>query len=127
LAARPRRAAPLANSLNSEVARWFAEDFLPKESTPKEVKTYIQCNAFDFLIITAMARDYLSIPATSAPSERVFSLAGNLISKKCCRIASVNVRYVLCLRSWGHLVDDDDEVEIMIGEEGQIIQPVEGA
>jgi hypothetical protein len=49
--------------------------------------------------LAAMARDYLSIPATSAPSELVFSLAGNLILKKRCRIASVNVQYVLCLRS----------------------------
>jgi hypothetical protein len=73
-----------------------------------------------------MARDYLSIPATSAPSERAFSLAGNLISKKRGRIASVNVRYVLCLHSWGFLVDDDDEDEIIIDENGCIVEPVDG-
>ena len=72
-----------------------------------------------------IARDYLSIPATSAPSERAFSLAGNLISKKRGRIASRNVRYVLCLRSWGFLVDDDDEDEIIIDENGRIIEPVD--
>ncbi|KAN0083426.1 hypothetical protein V8E54_002514 [Elaphomyces granulatus] len=36
------------------------------------------------LLITQMERDYGVIPATSAPSERVFSVAGNLqlIAKK---------------------------------------------
>lgn len=62
----------------------------------------------------------MAIPATSAPSERVFSMAGNLISKKRTRISSENVRYVLCLRSWGVIADDDDEEEIQIDEDGLI-------
>ena len=37
-----------------------------------------------------------------------------------------NVRCVLCLRSWGFLVDDDDEDEIIIDENGRIIEPVDG-
>jgi hypothetical protein len=79
--------------------------------------------AWDFPIITQMARDYHAIPATSAPSERVFSIAGNLISKKRTRISSKSVRYVLCLRSWGLLEDDDDEDEIIISEDsGKIVQ-----
>jgi len=61
-----------------------------------------------------MARDYMVIPTTSAPSERVFSVTGNLIIKKRTKISSENVRYVLCLRSWGILVDADDEEEIII-------------
>ena len=46
-------------------------------------------------------RDYHAIPATSAPSERVFSMAGNLISKKRTRISSENVRYVLFFKKAG--------------------------
>jgi hypothetical protein len=69
-----------------------------------------------------VALDYHAIPATSAPSERVFSMAGNLISKKRTRISSENVRYVLCLRSWGILDPDNDEDEIIISEDsGKIV------
>jgi hypothetical protein len=64
----------------------------------------MQSRAFEFLIITQMARDFLAIPATLVPSERVFSQAGNLISKKRTQIASDIIRYVLCLRSWGLLI-----------------------
>ncbi|CAI5479300.1 unnamed protein product [Closterium sp. Yama58-4] len=47
-----------------------------------------------------MARDYLAIPATSASSERVFSLGRNLISWKRHRLASQRTRAVMVLRSW---------------------------
>jgi hypothetical protein len=78
--------------------------------------------AWDFPIITQIARDYHAIPATSAPSERVFSMASNLISKKRTRISSENVRYVLCLRSWGILDPDNDKDKIIISEDsGKIV------
>ena len=70
-----------------------------------------------------IARDFLAIPTMLAPSERVFSLAGNLISKKRTSIASENVRYVLCLRSWGVLVEPKDEEELFFDENGKIIDP----
>ncbi|CAI5495678.1 unnamed protein product [Closterium sp. Naga37s-1] len=47
-----------------------------------------------------MARDYLAIPATSASSERVFSLGRNLISWKRHRLASQRTRAVMILKSW---------------------------
>jgi hypothetical protein len=79
LARRPHRPVALANSFTREVARWLEEECLLENSTLEKVKEYIQSKAFDFPIITTMARDYLSIPVTSAPSKRAFSLAGNLI------------------------------------------------
>jgi len=63
-----------------------------------------------------MARDFQAIPATSSPSERVFSYVDNLITKKRTRIASENVRYVLCLRSWGLLLESDDEEDMIFNE-----------
>jgi hypothetical protein len=47
-----------------------------------------------------MARDYLAIPATTTPSERAFSVAGNLIADNRSRLVSKTVRASMCLRSW---------------------------
>ena len=49
-------------------------------------------------------------------------MAGNLISKKRTRISSENVRYVLCLRSWGMLDSNNNKDEIIISEDsGKIV------
>jgi hypothetical protein len=63
-----------------------------------------------------MARDFQAIPTTSSPSERVFNYVSNLITKKRTRIASENIRYVLCLRSWGLLSESDDEEDMIFNE-----------
>jgi hypothetical protein len=85
--------------ISSEIDRWFTKPVIARNSTPEQQNTYMQSKIYEFPIITAIARDFLAIPATSAPSKRVFSQASNLISKKRTRIASDMVRYVLCLRS----------------------------
>lgn len=56
----------------------------------------------------------MAIPVTSAPSKRVFSMAGNLITKKRIKILSENVRYILYLRDWGILDDADNEENIIV-------------
>lgn len=105
----------------SEIVRWFAEGTIDPASTPEQQRLYMVSKEYDFPLICQMANDFLAIPATSAPSERVFSMAGNLLSKRRSRICSENVRFVLCLRSWGILAIDDDEDEIQIDDEGRIL------
>jgi hypothetical protein len=113
---------PLPAGSNTEVERWFGEPCLPRKSSPEELNAYMQSKVYDFPIVTQIARDFTAIPATSAPSERVSSQAGNLVSKKRTRINSANVRYVLCLRAWGLLAEDeDDEPE----EEGVLVMDEE--
>ena len=47
-----------------------------------------------------MARDYLAIPASSVPSEQVFSRAGDIISKKRNHLEGVTIAVLMCLQSW---------------------------
>ncbi len=57
-----------------------------------------------------MAKDHLAIPATSAESERVFSVDGDIITKKRNRLAPYTLRHLICLRNWGVVsVSEEDE------------------
>jgi hypothetical protein len=107
----------------SEESRYLAEKLAPMK-TPKfdsegkevvepdtAIQEYWQRKGFEYPILSRMARDFLRIPATSAPSERVFSDSGNTITKKRCKLAPESIRYVVCLRSWGLLEEDDLDVE----------------
>lgn len=50
--------------------------------------------------LKVLSRKYLACPATSVPCERVFSSAGNIISKKRCSINKENANTLICLSSW---------------------------
>jgi hypothetical protein len=47
-----------------------------------------------------MAFDLLAIPATSVPSEQVFSKAGDLITKRRNRLSKKNIRILMLLEAW---------------------------
>ena len=47
--------------------------------------------------VAAVARRFLCVPATSVPSERIFSAAGNLVAKKRCSLLSENVNCLVFL------------------------------
>ena len=47
--------------------------------------------------VAKVAQRILAIPASSTPSERVFSTAGNIITKKRACLSSENVDALVCL------------------------------
>ena len=83
----------LVNDLRAEISSWKATPSAPLFST-KEARTYtdplgIWSEYHDlkrFPLLTPLARKYLCIPATSVPSERVASAAGNVVTSKRARL-----------------------------------------
>jgi hypothetical protein len=50
--------------------------------------------------LARMARDYLAIPASSVPVERIFSGGTDLITPTRCRLSEDTIKYCMCLKSW---------------------------
>ena len=64
-----------------------------------------QNNRAKFPNVWKLAERILSIPATSAPAERVFSAAANIIDKKRARITADNAEILMFLRGNKSLVN----------------------
>ena len=59
-----------------------------------------QAYASEFPIISEMAKDFLTIQATSVASEQAFSVAGYAITKTRNRFLPETTRAYLCVKSW---------------------------
>lgn len=63
-------------------------------------------NASKLPLLSCLARRVLCIPATSAPSERVFSIAGLTISKLRSSLSSDNACAIICLHDTWPIVEE---------------------
>ena len=50
--------------------------------------------------LSRMARDYLAIPATSVPSERCFSIAGSVLTKRRSVMTEGMANAIMCCKYW---------------------------
>jgi hAT family C-terminal dimerisation region len=73
---------------------------LADASYDMEPLSWWRAHSTEYPNLSKMARDYLSVQASSVPCEQLFSLAGNIVSKKRNRLDKNTTRACLCLRSW---------------------------
>ena len=51
-------------------------------------------------LVATLAEKFLSSSATTVPCERLFSVAGHIVSKKRASLSSSNLNKLLCFHSW---------------------------
>ena len=79
--------------IDQEIQRYLAEPL----GTNQCALTWWKEREASYPILSKLAKKYLAIPATSVPSERIFSLAGNLVTKKRALLSPETVNILIFL------------------------------
>jgi len=79
----------------SECIKWMKQQPMKQDT---DIFKYSASKEYEFPIIARRARDHLAIPATSAALECVFSVGGDIVTKKWNRPSTSNTRRLLCLQ-----------------------------
>ena len=82
--------------LRNELLVYFGEHCVSRDKNPLH---WWKENAARFPTLAMLAKSYLAVPATSTPSERLFSAAGNIVSKKRASLTSKHVDMLTFLHS----------------------------
>eukprot|EP00063_Salmo_salar_P021871 XP_013996706.1 PREDICTED: zinc finger BED domain-containing protein DAYSLEEPER-like [Salmo salar] len=77
-----------ANTIKEEEASYKAASGIPVDGDPL---AWWKSNECKYPHIAMMARRYLAVPGTSVPSERVFSMAGDIVTVKRSTLSPDNV------------------------------------
>ncbi|MBW0491450.1 hypothetical protein O181_031165 [Austropuccinia psidii MF-1] len=90
---------PDSNSLETELQWFFAE---PPEVKSTDLLLFWKYRGTIFPTLTQTASKYLSIPAASAPLERVFSCRGKILIYQQASLSSMHVEQLACVKAWAH-------------------------
>lgn len=86
---------PLSQTMDEEVQRYRAVQSLSVEANPLE---WWKDNQNQFPHLAKLAKRYLGVPATSVPSERVFSTAGDIVTAQRASLSPDNVDMMVFLK-----------------------------
>ncbi|XP_032411367.1 zinc finger BED domain-containing protein 1-like isoform X1 [Xiphophorus hellerii] len=86
----------LNQDVQKEVLMYFGEHTLSKRENPL---LWWKSNAARYPTLSKLAKFFLCIPATSTPSEQLFSAAGNIASKRRASLSSQHVDMLTFLHS----------------------------
>jgi len=90
------------NFTNSQTSKQELEKYLsqPRSASSVDILQWWKLNQLQFPVLAKMARDFLSISATSVPAERLFSKASLVIRKHRNRLSNESAQWLLCINSW---------------------------
>lgn len=85
------------DSIEQRLERYKAEPLIGIEDSPQD---WWRTHEASHSEMAHLARKYLATPATSVPSERLFSLSGHVVQNKRASLLSENVNRLVCLSNW---------------------------
>ena len=97
----------IETKITSEFTRYMSEPSEPEETCPV---SWWKSRSSVYPNLARTARYYLCVPATSVPSERAFSLSGNIISKKRVRLHPDNVNMLCFLHANYRIIPQDTPI-----------------
>ncbi|MBW0565312.1 hypothetical protein O181_105027 [Austropuccinia psidii MF-1] len=102
---------PDQSSLENELTRFLVETSEPKSTA---VLVFWQTRRHLFPTLGKMAQKFLSIPATSAPSECIFSIGRKISTFQQASLSPMHVEQLACIKDWahtfGHLYSETDNI-----------------
>jgi len=93
------------NEEEEDTSEFSRYDKVPQISSKSDPLAFWKTNKTKYPAAAKLARRYLAIPATSVPSERVFSKAGNIVTKKRASLDPCLVEKLLFLHYNWNLVE----------------------
>ena len=92
-----------------EYSKYYKE---PRPGRGTDIMAWWKAKQWDYPILAEMARDFLAIVASSSPSERLFSIDGDLITKKRNGLSGRRIRQILYLHAQGIVeIEEEDSNE----------------
>lgn len=94
---------------DTEFELYLAEARVNKDTN---IIDYWKLKKTEFPVLAFIARDFLSIMATSAPIEREFSKLSDITNnKKRNRLSNKRINQLICLRSWANITEEKENLE----------------
>lgn len=93
----PKRAKKKKDKLLIEIEEYEDEQEIDDEEDPLQ---WWKDNQNKYPLLSLMAKKYLGTPATSVPSERLFSIAGQILTKKRARLSPNNAEMYVFMRAY---------------------------
>ena len=98
------RRAPAVPETETKLQRYLSQERLPRDT---DLYQYWKAKQYDYPVIARIAKDYLPIPATLAPSECVFSQGGDIATEKRNRLTGDSIRMNVYLKACGIFTEED--------------------
>jgi hypothetical protein len=91
---------PLTVASTSELASYLESDTITEFDEDFNVLSWWHQHKLTYPILSLLAKDVLTVPASTISSESTFSLADRVIEERRCRLAPDMVEILSCIKDW---------------------------